>query len=189
MADDIGKELLRDAENRMKGTVAAMEDDFGSIRTGRASTAILDRIVVEYYGVPTPLIQLAGLAAPEPQMITIRPFDQGTIKAIEKAILASDLGLTPNNDGKLIRLSIPPLNEERRRELAKIVSKRIEEARVSLRNVRRDTRDDLRDAEKEKMISEDDLKRFEERLQDLTNHYTEIVENMGTAKEKEVMEV
>lgn len=189
MADDIGKELLRDAENRMKGTIVAMEEDFGSIRTGRASTAILDRIVVEYYGVPTPLIQLAGLAAPEPQMLTIRPFDAGAMKAIEKAILSSDLGLTPNNDGKMIRLSIPPLTEERRRELVKQVSRRIEEARVSLRNVRRDVRDDLRDAEKEKMISEDDLKHLEEKLQDLTDHYMEIVERTGAAKETEVMEV
>ena len=145
--------------------------------------------MVDYYGTPTPLIQLATISAPEPRLLTIRPFDPASIKDIERAILSSDLGLTPSNDGKLIRLSIPPLTEERRHELVKLVKSRTEEARVSVRNVRRDVHNDMREFENEKLISEDELHRGEEDLQKVTNDFTEQINAIGERKEKEVLEV
>ncbi len=183
------KDTLRDAEVRMKSAINALEDDLASIRTGRASPALVERIMVEYYGTPTPLQQLATCSAPEPQLIAIRPFDPTTIGAIEKAIQSSDLGLTPGNDGKLIRLVIPPLTEERRQDLVKVVSKRIEVAKVAVRNVRRDTLEDLREFEKEKMISEDDFFNGKDKLQELTDHYSSEVDRAGERKEKEILEV
>lgn len=183
------KDALRDAEARMKGAVSALEDDLAAIRTGRASPALVEKLPVEYYGTPTPLQQLATIAAPEPQLITIRPFDPKSINTIERAIQSSDLGLTPSNDGKLIRLTIPPLTEERRQDLVKIVHRRLEEAKVALRNIRRDTLEDLREMEKEKLISEDEFFRGKEDLQKLTDRYTEDVEKIGTRKEQEIMEV
>jgi len=183
------KETIKDAENRMKGAIQALEEDLGGIRTGRASPALVERLQVEYYGAPTPLMQLATISVPEPRVLMIKPFDATTIKAIERAILASELGLTPNNDGKVIRLNIPPLNEERRRDLAKLVHTRVEESHVAVRNVRRDLIKDLRDFEHEKMISEDDLKQGEEELQKLTDKMIQQVDLIGDKKQKEIMEV
>lgn len=183
------KETVKEAETRMKGAIQTLEEDLGGIRTGRASPALVERLHVEYYGAPTPLIQLATTSVPEPRVLMIRPFDAAGLKAIERAILASDLGLTPNNDGKVIRLTLPPLTEERRRDLVKVVHNRLEESRVAIRNVRRDLIKDLRDFEKEKMISEDDLKRAEEELQKLTDRFIQEVEFIGQRKEREIMEV
>jgi ribosome recycling factor len=182
-------DALADAEGRMKGAVRALEDDLAGIRTGRASPALVERLPVEYYGAPTSLMQLATISAPEPRLLTIRPFDQGSIKDIERAIQASDLGLTPSNDGKLIRLSIPPLTEERRHDLVKIVHTRAEEARVAVRNVRRDVHNDLREFEREKLISKNELERAETGLQKLTDDYIEKVNRAAEKKEQEVLEV
>ncbi len=182
-------DALADAEGRMKGAVRTLEEDLAAIRTGRASPALVEKLPVEYYGTPTPLMQIATISAPEPRLLTIRPFDPSTIREIERAIMASDLGLTPSNDGKLIRLSIPPLTEERRHELVKVVRGRTEEARVAIRNVRRDVLNDLREFEREKLISEDELKRGEDELQKLTDHYIDEVNKIGQRKEKEVLEV
>lgn len=183
------KDLLKDAEDRMKSTLSVLEDDLKGMRTGRASTALVERLTVEYYGTETPLQHMATLAIPEPQTIMIRPFDKASLKTIEKAILASDLGLTPNNDGTVIRLNIPPLTQERRMELQKLVGKRVEEARIAVRNIRRSANDDLRDFEKEKLISEDDKKRGEENVQKLTDKYIDKIESEGRRKEEEIMEV
>jgi len=183
------KDLLKEAEARMTGAVQSLEDDLAGIRTGRASPALVERLQVEYYGAPTPLLQLATIGVPEPRMLLIRPFDPSTIKNIERAILASDLGLTPGNDGKVIRLMLPPLTEERRRDLAKVVHNRTEEGRVAVRNVRRDSIRDIREFEHEKLISEDDLKRGEEEIQKLTDRYIEMIDEIGDRKQKEIMEV
>jgi ribosome recycling factor len=183
------KDLIKDAENRMKGALQALEDDLVTIRTGRASPALIEKLQVEYYGMPTALMQLATISVPEPRVLLIRPFDPSTLKTIERGILASDLGLTPNNDGKVIRLNIPALTEDRRRDLVKVVHHRLEEARVAIRNVRRDLIKDLRDFEKEKMISEDDLELGEEELQKLTDKMIEQIEVIGEHKQKEIMEV
>ncbi len=183
------KDILKEAEGRMNSAVQSLENDLAVIRTGRASPALVERLSVLYYDVPTPLMQLATISVPEPRSILIKPFDASTLKTIERAILASDLGLTPNNDGKSIHLNLPPLTEERRRDLVKVVHNRLEEARVAVRNIRRDTHNDLRDFEKEKLISEDDLKRGEEDLQKLTDRFIEEVNKRGQIKEKEIMEV
>ncbi|MEE9508511.1 MAG: ribosome recycling factor [Anaerolineales bacterium] len=182
-------DALAEAELRMKGAIRALEDDLAAIRTGRASPALVEKLNVDYYGTHTPLLQLATISAPEPRLLALRPFDPASIKAIEKAILASDLGLTPNSDGKMIRLNIPPLTEERRHELVRVVKNRSEEARVSVRNVRRDAQNDMREFEKEKIISEDDLKRGEDELQKLTDHYVDLINQTGERKETEVLEV
>jgi ribosome recycling factor len=183
------KELVLDAEKRMKSTIQSLEDDLAGVRTGRASPALIERMSIEYYGSPVPLIQLATISVPEPRQLMIKPFDPASIKDIEKSILASDLGLTPMNDGKVIRLHLPPLNEERRRDLMKSVHNRLEEARVAVRNIRRDSNKDLRDFEEEKMISKDDLERGEEDVQKLTDKYIEEIAEVGKKKEVEVMEV
>jgi ribosome recycling factor len=183
------KELVLDAEKRMKSTIQSLEDDLAGVRTGRASPALVERMSIEYYGSPVPLIQLATISVPEPRQLMIKPFDPASIKDIEKSILASDLGLTPMNDGKVIRLHLPPLNEERRRDLMKSVHNRLEEARVAVRNIRRDSNKDLRDFEEEKMISKDDLERGEEDIQKLTDKYIEEIAEVGKKKEVEVMEV
>ena len=183
------KDLLKEAEARMAGAVQSLEDDLAGIRTGRASPALVERLQVLYYGAPTSLLQLATIGVPEPRMLLIRPFDPASIKEIERAILASDLGLTPGNDGKVIRLMLPPLTEERRRDLAKLVHNRTEEARVAVRNVRRDTIRDMREFEHEKLISEDDLKRGEEEIQKLTDRMVETIDETGDRKQKEIMEV
>ena len=183
------KETLHDAEEHMKKTIHAFEVDLRAYRTGRASPAIVEHLSVTYYDTPTPLQQLATITVPEAQVLMIRPFDAHSLKDIEKAISASDLGLTPNNDGKVIRLIFPRLSEERRNDLIKQVHKRLEEARVSIRNVRRDNQDLLRDFEKEKMISEDDLKRGRDELQKLTDKYIEQAESVSKRKEEEIREV
>jgi ribosome recycling factor len=185
----LAKDALHEAEDHMIKSVRALELDLRAIRTGRANPMIVERVMVNYYDMPTPLANLATIAAPEPQLLTIRPFDAHSIKDIERAILSSDLGLTPNNDGKIIRLVIPRLSEERRNDMIKSVHKRLEEARVSIRNVRRDTQDTLRDFEKEKMISEDDLKRGRDDLQKLTDKYIEQAESLSKRKEEEIREV
>lgn len=182
------KEILQDARERMEKTIDALKGDLRVIRTGRASPALVEGVTVEYYGVPTPLIQLAGVTVPEPRLLVIRPWDRNTINIIEKAILKSDLGLNPNNDGQVIRLAIPPLTEERRRDLNKQVAKRVEEARVSARNIRRDTNDMLRDLEKEKEITEDERDRALEKAQELTNDYIKQIDEIGKAKEAEILE-
>ena len=183
------KDLLNDAESRMKGALSALSNDLAAIRTGRASPTLVERLMVEYYGTPTALQQLASISVPEPRSLMIKPFDASTIKAIEKAIQISDLGLNPNNDGKVIHLNLPPLNEERRRDLVKQMHHRLEEARIAIRNIRRDLHNDMRDYEKEKLITEDDLKRGEEDLQKLTDKYIEDIAKHGYSKEKEIMEV
>lgn len=189
MSDDTIKDMLKDAETRMTGAVHVLEQDLAAVRTGRASPAIVERLMVDYFDTPTPLIQLATISVPEPRSLLIKPFDPSTLKTIEKTILASDLGLTPNNDGKNIHLNLPPLTEERRRDLVKHTHTRLEEARVAIRNIRRDVHNDMRDFEKEKLITEDDLRRGEDQLQKLTDRYIEDVNKHGQAKEKEIMEV
>lgn len=183
------KEVYKETEGRMKGAIVALEEDLAGIRTGRAHPALVERLQVEYYGMPTPLVQLAAISVPEPRTLLIRPFDASTLKTIEKAILASDLGLNPSNDGKAIRLNLPPLTEERRRDLVKVVHNRAEDARVAIRNIRRDSIKDLHEFEKEKMISEDERKTGEEELQKLTDQYIEEVNWVSARKEKEILEV
>lgn len=183
------KDILKDAETRMQGAIQSLHDDLAAIRTGRASPALVEKLPVEYYGTPTALMQLAAISVPEPRSLMIKPFDPSTLKGIERAILTSDLGLNPNTDGKVIHLNLPPLNEERRRELVKHVHQRLEEARVAIRNIRRDVHNDMRDFEKEKLITEDELKRGEEDLQKLTDRFIEEVAKQGQNKEKEIMEV
>jgi ribosome recycling factor len=183
------KDALAEAESRMRGAVRSLEDDLATVRTGRASPALVERLLVEYYGTPTPLMQLATISAPEPRLLTIRPFDPSSLKNIERAILTSDLGLTPNNDGKLIRLNIPPLTEERRHDLVRVVRSRAEEGRVAVRNVRRDVLNDLREFEREKIISEDELKRGESDLQKVTDRYIGKINEVGERKETEVLEI
>jgi ribosome recycling factor len=183
------KDAYKEAEARMKSAVQALEAELGGVRTGRASPALVERLHVEYYGTPTPLIQLATISVPEARALLIRPFDATSLKAIERAILASDLGLTPNNDGKVIRLNLPPLTEDRRRELVKLVHHRAEESRVAMRNIRRDSIKDLREFEEEKLISKDELLEGEEELQTITDHFIEEVNIVSLRKEKEIMEV
>lgn len=183
------KETIKEAETRMKGAIQNLEDNLATIRTGRATPALVEKMPVEYYGTPTPLMQLATISVPDPRGLLIRPFDSTSLKTIERAILASDLGLTPNNDGKVIRLNLPPLTEDRRKDLVKVVHSRLEECRVAIRNVRRDLMKDLREFESEKMISEDDLKKGEEELQKLTDKVVTQIEDIGKRKEKEIMEV
>jgi ribosome recycling factor len=180
---------MSDAEHRMKSAIQVLHDDLSAVRTGRANPGLVEKLPIEYYGTPAPLMQLASISVPEPRTITIKPFDASTIKTIEKAIQASDLGLNPNNDGKVIHLNLPPLNEERRRDLVKHVHHRLEEARIAVRNIRRDAHNDMRDFEKEKLISEDELKRGEEDLQKLTDKFIEEIAAQGKSKEAEIMEV
>lgn len=182
-------EVLAEAKLAMNKSVEALQSDLAAMRTGRASTGLVNKLLVEYYGTPTALQELALVSVPEAQLIAIRPYDPGALKHIERAIMQSDLGLTPNNDGKIIRLQIPSLTEERRRNLTKSVAKRVEEARVSIRNTRRDKLEDLRSFEKEKMISEDDFYTGRDELQKLTDDYIKKVDEIGAAKEKEILEV
>jgi len=183
------KDILSDAEHRMRSAIQVLHDDLAAIRTGRASPGLVERLQIEYYGTPTPLMQLASISVPEPRTLMIKPFDQTTLKVIEKAIQTSDLGLNPNSDGKVIHLNLPPLNEERRRDLVKHVHHRLEEARIAVRNIRRDSHNDMRDFEKEKLITEDDLEGGEEDLQKLTDRFIEEIAQHGKNKETEIMEV
>lgn len=183
------KTILKDAETKMKQTLQVLDSDLQGIRTGRASTALVEKVTVEYYGAQTPLIQLAGISIPEPQTIMINPYDRTTIGNIEKALLASDLGLTPSSDGSVIRLNIPPLTTDRRKELMKQVNKRLEESRVSVRNIRRAAMEEIKAAEKAGDISEDEMHDAQDEVQQLTDTYIKNVDATGKRKEEEIMDV
>lgn len=183
------QELKRKTTDRMDRTIEALRKEFSSIRTGRASLALLDGIMVNYYNTLTPLQQLASLSIPESRQMAIQPWDPKAIPDIEKAILKSDLGLTPMNDGKMIRMSIPPLTEERRKQLVKMVKKKAEEAKVAVRNIRRDTNEELKKLEKEKHISEDEVKKAQDEIQKITDSHITRVDDVLANKEKEIMEV
>ena len=182
------KDLLQETEDRMRKAVDVLESDLRAIRTGRASPALVERVMVEYYGVSTALNRLAVISAPEPQLLTIRPYDPGALGDIERGILKSELGLTPSNGGRIIRLPIPRLTEERRRDLAKMVRQRVEEGKVALRNIRREALDDLREFEKEKLVSEDDFYRGKDDLQDLIDRYAKQMDEISDRKQREILE-
>ena len=182
-------ELLLDAEDRMEKALVALERDYGKLRTGRATTGLVEDIKVDYYGTRTPIKQLASVAVPDSRTVTIQPWDRGAFSLVEKAILKSDLGLTPMNDGKLIRLAIPPLTEERRKELSKVAKKYTEDAKVAIRNIRRDVNDALKKLEKDKVLSEDELKKAMDDIQKLTDSYVAKSDAKASAKEKEIMEI
>lgn len=183
------EELMADAKRRMEGALEALAAEFNGVRTGRASTALLDRITVDYYGTRTPLRQLANLATPDPRVIAITVYDKSAVKAVVRAIEESDLALTPNTDGTTIRLNIPPLTQERRKELVRLVRGMAEDARVAVRNVRRDVVQDLKDLKKEGSIPEDDEHRALDEVQKLTNTYIERINARLAAKEEEILEV
>ncbi len=185
MVDDI----FAETERRMQKAVEALRQDLTAVRTGRASAALLERIQVDYYGAPTPINHVANVSVPEARLLVIQPYERKMLTDIEKAIQKSDLGINPNNDGQVIRLSIPPLNEERRRDLVKSVHKKLDEHKVAIRNIRRDALDKLREREKKKEISEDELKRCNERLQKLTDRFIDEMDKVGKTKEHEILEV
>ena len=182
-------EALQSIDKKMKTSIKVFRQDLATIRTGHASPAILEHIKVEYAGVPTPLNQIAGISAPEASLLVIQPWDKSSIGAIEKAILKSELGLNPSNDGNIIRIGIPPLSEERRQELIKIVHKRVEERRVVLRNLRHEAINELKKLEKDKVISQDELHRAQDQVQKLTDSFVVEIEELGKNKEKELLEV
>lgn len=183
------KEVLSKTRASMEKSIDALKKDFTRVRTGRASTSLLDDIRIDYYGTPTPLSQVGTLVVPEPRLITIQPWEKKLIPEIEKAILKSDLGLNPVSDGNLIRIAIPPLTEERRKEMVKQIKKMGEETKIAIRNVRRDANESLKKLEKDKEISEDELKRGEKEIQDLTDLYVKKTDEVVATKEKEVMEI
>lgn len=185
---DIDSTLL-ETEEKMEKTLANLERDFGRLRTGRASTSLVENIKADYYGTPTPINQMASVATPDSRTISIQPWDKGGMAAVEKAILKSDLGLTPVNDGKIIRIVIPPLTEERRRDLVKVARKYSEEAKVAVRNARREANDRLKKAEKDKEITADELKRASDDVQKLTDKYVAEADARCASKEKEIMEI
>jgi ribosome recycling factor len=185
MIDDV----LKEAEGKMKKSIEALRRELTTIRTGRASPTLIEHLPVEYYGTPTPLNQVAGISVPEARLLLVTPWDKSALGAIEKAIQKSELGFNPTNDGKVIRIAVPSLTQDRRRELVKLVKHHVEETRVALRNIRREALTDIKDLENEKMISEDDHKRGTERVQQLTDRYIREAEEVGSAKETEVMEV
>jgi ribosome recycling factor len=182
-------ELIQDAGRRMDKSIEAARNEFNTVRTGRASAALLDRIHVDYYGQQTPLKQLATINVPEPRMLTVQPFDPSSLRTIERAIQESDLGLTPSNDGKIIRLPIPQLTEERRKELVRVVRHMAEEGRVAIRNIRRDVMSDLKDLAHDGEIGDDDERRAEDRVQKLTDEHVKRIDELLKAKEAEIMEV
>lgn len=183
------QEVFSQSEEKMKKSVSAIKSEFASVRTGRASAALFDRISVDYYGTKTPLKQIASISTPEAQLAIIQPWDKSAIPVIEKAIMQSDLGVTPSNDGNVIRVPFPPLSEERRKDFVKLVKKMAEEGKVALRNVRHEARDDLKEMETEKMISEDDRKRSEKKIDELTEKYVKEIDTLLQRKEQEIMEV
>jgi ribosome recycling factor len=183
------QDRLKDAKRRMEGASKALGQEFASVRTGRASTALLDRVTVEAYGVRTPLIQLAGVNAPDPRLITVQPYDPSLLGTIEKALMESDIGLMPSNDGKIIRLPVPQLTEERRKEMVRLVHKMSEEARIAVRNVRRDVLTDLKREEKDGDMSRDDLGRAQDEIQKLTDAEVKAIDDLLARKEAEIMEV
>ena len=183
------EDVLTQVETRMKKAIEALRKDVASVRTGRATPSLVESLEAEAYGTPTPLIQLAAISAPEPRQIVITPWDKSLIKAIEKAIISSDLGLTPSNDGALIRLQIPTLTEERRKDLVKQLHKKVEEGRVEVRTLRRHAHDELRSKEKSSGVAQDDVKRAETALQKVTDRYILQCDEIGSAKEKEILSV
>jgi ribosome recycling factor len=182
-------DVKADAESRMKKAIEALQRELATVRTGRASPALVDRVEVDYYGAMTPLNQLAGVTVPEARLLVIQPWDKSSINAIEKAIRTADLGVNPTNDGDVIRIAIPALTEERRKEMVKIVRSKVEDARVAVRNIRRDAISQVKELAQEKMISEDDERRGEQEVQDLTNKYVSRAEQIGKEKEEDVLEV
>lgn len=183
------EEILTQTEVRMKKAIEALKRELATIRTGRAAPALVEELQVDAYGTGTPLIQLAAITAPEPRLIVVQPWDRNLIRPIEKAILASDLGVTPGNDGTVIRLPIPALTEERRRDLVRLLHKKVEEGRVEIRTLRRHSHEELRHKEKDAGVSADEFKRLEKRLQDLTDRYVAQVDEIGAAKEREILQV
>ena len=183
------KESIANNEERLEKSIAALKREFGSLRAGRATPSLLDKVMVDYYGTPTPVNQVAKVSVPEPRMIMITPWEKSLMHDIEKAIMKSDLGLSPNSDGTAIRLSIPQLTQERRQELVKTVGKKAEEAKVAIRNIRRDGNDAIKKLEKAKEITEDDSKKGQESVQKLVDKYIKTVDTLREAKEKEIMEV
>jgi len=181
--------LLDDGKKRMAGAITALEKEFSKLRTGRATTSLVDSIVVDYYGTPTPINQLASVSVPDSKTITIQPWDKGAFGSVEKAIMASDLGLNPVNDGKIIRISIPALTEERRKDLVKIAKKYTEDCKIAVRNVRRDLNDSLKAMEKDKDISEDEKKKGETEVQKLTDDHVKKSDSVLAEKEKEILEI
>jgi ribosome recycling factor len=183
------KDVMDDAEVRMGKAIDALRRDLATIRTGRASPSLVERLPVDYYGSSTPLNQLAGISVPEPRMLVIQPWDRGSMAAIEKAIRKSELGLNPTNDGQVVRIAIPPLTEDRRRQLVKLVHGHVEEGKVALRNIRRDAVTHVKELLAEKLIGEDDERRAEQQVDELTKRYVGDAERVGKAKEQEVLEV
>ena len=182
-------DVMREAKSRMNGAITSLESDLAAFRTGRASTKLVENLKVDLYGVEMQLIQMAVISVPEPQQLAIRPYDRSAISAIEKAIMKSELGIMPNNDGQVIRLNIPRLTEERRRDLSRIVGRRVEEAKVAVRNVRRDLNHSLKELKDEKLVPEDDFTRGEKQLQEITDSFINQIDEIGRAKEAEIMEV
>lgn len=182
-------ELIKNTEEKMQKSIAALEREYKSIRAGRANISILDKISVDYYGVPTPIQQMAAVSVPEARTLVIQPWDASTLKSIEKAILTSEIGINPQNDGKIIRLNFPPLTEERRREIVKDVRKKAEDGKVALRNQRRDALDKLKALKKSNAITEDDETNGEKKIQNLTDKFCKEVDELATIKEKEIMEI
>ncbi len=183
------KEILSTAQTKMQKTIEALRVDLASVRAGRASVSLLDKVMVEYYGTPTPVNQVASVTVPEPRMIVIQPWEKNLLKDIERAIMKSDLGLNPNSDGSVIRLNLPQLTEERRKELVKTVHKKAEDARVSIRNLRREANDSVKKAEKAKEITEDEAKKANDDIQKMTDKFIKEVDTVMEHKEKEVMEI
>ena len=183
------KELLKNTEEKMNKTVAVLERDYKSIRAGRANVSVLDRITVDYYGSPTPIQQMAAVSVPEPRILMIQPWDATTLKDIEKAILTSDIGINPQNDGRVIRLSFPPLTEERRKDIVKEVRKTAEENKVAIRNTRRDAIEKLKALKKANTITEDDVADGEKKIQNLTDKFCKEIDDLEALKEKEIMEI
>jgi ribosome recycling factor len=185
----MGKQVIATAKEKMSKAVQVFTKELATIRAGRANSALLDKVTVDYYGVPTPINQLASISVPEPRLLVVQPYDKSVVSDMEKAILKSDLGVTPTSDGSVIRIVIPPLTEERRRELVKIVKKESEEAKVAVRNIRRDANDELKKLEKQGEITEDELRGFIDEIQELTDEYIKKIDNLTKEKEKEIIEV
>lgn len=183
------QDILADAESRMGKAMDALHRELGTIRTGRASPSLVDRLTVEYFGSPTPLNQLAGVSVPEPRLLVIQPWDKGTIGAIERGIQKSELGLNPTNDGQVIRIAIPPLTEDRRKQLVRLVHSHVEDGKIAVRNIRRDAIGNVRDLLDERMISEDDERRGHQQIEDLAKRFVDEAEKIGKAKEQDVLEV
>ena len=183
------KELIKNTEEKMNKTVAVLERDYKAVRAGRANASVLDRITVDYYGVPTPIQQMAAVSVPEPRVLMIQPWDASTLKTIEKAILTPDIGINPQNDGRVIRLSFPPLTEERRKEIVKDVKRLAEENKVAIRNTRRDAIEKLKGLKKANTITEDDVADGEKKIQNLTDKYCKEIDELAALKEKEILEI